>query len=419
MEKSESDLDPSQFLNIMIDDHLDVFIDINNKNTIQGTRLLELLVHYNKNDTVFRYLVRCVRMIMVGSSLTLRSDSTATKILVKFVEICLDDLFDKYYTGKNLIGDIFVICSNAPNALRYVCYTIYSMYNNLNLQSDIAGYRAICTLIIFRYYLAKVISKKPTKDVIEECKKIQEIANFNKEEGDITMMSLVKILISFDIGGSISFNLNDNIVDEYLLDIITLIKTIPELLKEKFIMISNMELKIDETRQQNRITNPKIRLSTGTISTSPTSTPANSPEQTPRTTPRITPRTVMRSISEKLLRVRSREDTIMERPPIQTEERISYIDKSGSQDIFSKNIAKRLLHDIGINMYDSLMNQNNITCSILLHLTEADIIKLGITNAEHIMKIKKLVRKYNQIDINKALNETRLSQSAPHIQLSL
>lgn len=374
MEKDEIRLVEDELVNTLVVKHADVFLNITDAS--YGIKLLELLLHYKNHNSLCRFLEKCVNAIVVDSGLVLRGDSTASNILGKFVEISLNEVFEKYYTGKDILGECFIVCSNAPSILRYICYLIFNACAKLNSSDNVnmIGHRAVSILIIFRYYLGVIINRNlHDKSVIVECKRIQSLASFDQDANPM-IMSLIRMLISYDVGEQINFRLTNNNVVENLVTIIGFLREVVDKSHDTIRLCDLVDANIHENSSSNILKKiPSIK---------------NIGSQIYKARPK-TPRTATKSAS--------------------------FIDHTNEYDTdnISKEITKKIFSDIGLNMYDEIIDEHNISVIELLKLDKHGIENLGIINKEHIRKILKIVQKYNKLDITKLDKDFRLSQSQP------
>ena len=231
----------SKLINTIISDHMDSLL--NNKNKLYSSIILELIIHLELYDVLKTYLNNCITYEMQFHDSIFRDDHNGIKALDRFVQICLDKFFDKNI-NNHLLGNLFVICSNAPKILRDTCLILFN--EGVAKKDDSFAYRTICSLIVFRYYLGQIIPRNITNEtVILECKTIKQCANFEKFSDPI-MMSLVKILISNDVGGGLEFKLSNK---EIISDLEMLISFFDELIITGELQEELKEQKLKDVRQ--------------------------------------------------------------------------------------------------------------------------------------------------------------------------
>lgn len=206
----------SKLINTIISNHINSLLQHEDRS--HSIAILELLIHFDMQETLKIYLSNCTSLEMQSCDNIFRDENNRLKVLDRLVQICLDKFFDKNI-NNNLLGNLFVICSNSPKILRNTCSILFNEGTKIN---DLLGYRTICSLIVFRYYLGQIIPKNiANTNVILECKTIKHCANF-EQFSDPVMMSLVKILISNDIGGDMEFKLNDHAIMDGLKILVSL-----------------------------------------------------------------------------------------------------------------------------------------------------------------------------------------------------
>lgn len=199
-----------KLMNLMVSDYVDVFLMADDQS--RAIKLLELLLYFDLK-CAYRYLKKCVKLIVLDGEMLLRANSIAKFVLCRFVEICLDDLFDKYYKGNDIISECFMICSNAPTILRTVCHYIFNTCRKVNENDSInmLGFRAVSLLVIFEFYIGKILKIYKNDPVqIMECNKIKNISKFDKD-ANVMMMSLIKMLTCHNIGTALI--LKNDVVD--------------------------------------------------------------------------------------------------------------------------------------------------------------------------------------------------------------
>ncbi|QKF94553.1 Ras GTPase activating domain protein [Fadolivirus algeromassiliense] len=360
MEKNEYNIE-EEFIDTIVSKHSDIFLNIND--SFFGIKLLELLVHYGQHNTLCRYLEKCVNLIISESDLILRSDCIATNILSRFVEICLTEPFNKFCNQKDILSECFILCSNAPDILRYVCYLLFNACSKINPSDPInmLGYRAVSILVIFRFYNGTIANKHlHNKEIINECKKLQSIARFD-DVPNTMIMSLIKMIIAYDIGNSLTYKFNEETINNNLQHII--------IFSRKNIDESNNIHNLCDTIEK------KMSRSSRILKRIPS----------------------LRSLGKQKVKELPRKS------------------KSFNDTIYGDDdtveLTKKIFQDAGLTMYNELIDENCITLLDLLSLDKESVEKLGIKNKEHINKILKIVQKYNQIDKGKLTIDLRLTQS--------
>lgn len=223
------------------------------KDASYGIKFLELLLHYEKYDAALKFLAKCVDMIDWDGQLILRQDNIAIQILSGFVSICLKQSFAKHYTGTNLLGECFLICSDAPQILRCVCHLIFKIcgIKNPSDSKNLIGYRAISSLIIFRYCLGEIVNRNlHDETVMMECKKIKDISSFG-ENCNPMIISLIKMLISCDIDCELDFRLCEPHIHRNFGYIIRLLESVLDKSNEIIILSKSSPYGIRRMRRQN------------------------------------------------------------------------------------------------------------------------------------------------------------------------
>jgi hypothetical protein len=187
--------------------------------------ILELLLYFENSQAINDLLNICITSFIIESDkLILRSDSIAISVLVRFIEICLDPIFNTTLKmdQSNIPLIILHVTSLAPVILRKTCRNIFNRLM-LKLNNEKIAYRAICTLVCFRYILPKIIFHNiSNKNIIMECKRIQTMCNFNIDDNDnitIQIMSSVQMLCASRIGAKLDFKLELNQYKKYLVDL--------------------------------------------------------------------------------------------------------------------------------------------------------------------------------------------------------
>ena len=178
-----------------------------------GVYFLELLLNNNMQEECLTYLEKCIEKAIPNVDNIFRDNCIAINILKKFVEICLNNSFDKNSSKENLLKNLLNICNESPKILRQLCKKIF---DDLNAKKENLGYRGVCSLVVFRFYLASMTLKYITnKEVINECKRIQKLANFNEEE-DFTMQSYVNVLTEDKQGNTLNYKITHSKQQMYL-----------------------------------------------------------------------------------------------------------------------------------------------------------------------------------------------------------
>lgn len=353
-------------LNKSIYKHTSIFFDkCPSKYPIE---LLELIIHYQLTDLLFDYLCMCIMEVIKNPENILRSDDNYSIVLTRFVEICLDNKFDNININDNLLGNLFIICSDAPKVFRNVCNKLLDEANKLD---TILGYRAVCTLVIFRYYLAKIIIGNITdRSKIMECKTFQKNINFDmtldenhNKSINSTILSLIKIITAEEIGCDIIFTLSDTVVNKYIGHIVNVCSAefnddleIIRLCNEICINVnSNEEDKINIYATQNKYTHT--------------------------------------SKSMQMIRRKS----YVNRKSINIP---NYIDSSTK----SIEITKYLLNMVDLSIYEEIIDNHKITHTMFFGMDKNKLLKIGIINKKHQKIIIHLIKKCNKLmdyhDIN-------------------
>lgn len=402
-EIKDIDVLTDKFLDNLLNNHLELFLD--HDDSQYASRLFELLLKYGTHEKICNFLLKCIQLSVGISTLTLRSDNVAIAMLNKFVELCLIDVFNKYYEG-NILGDLFVICSNAPTILRFMCKEMFKAFNEFNSDNSNAGYRAVCNLIVFRYYLSKIINMDNEKKTRDECKRINSLGNFNANdtENDASMMSLVKMLIADDIYKGIVFDIPTNISHEYSLDIINYIKN-PAKYPVQYMQSTKLTHEIVELSCS--IEKKILRLQVDTDQSASIQTAAFL-ETKPDDTINRPRRASLTNFLNKT-RIKQRKGVNF------TNDDINIVEES-------KTYVKTLFREDGLTMYDSIIDERNITINVFMKSTIDEITQWGITDKNHIKKITKLIKKCNKeegsrIEKNGTRSErdSRLTQSQPNM----
>jgi hypothetical protein len=162
--------------------------------------LVDLLFHNKQFNTLKKFMIECFEQSIKNSEIILRDGSQGTAGIGRFVENILNPIFTTSYNKKiQLMDFIKDICQHLPTILKEVCKTIFDMAyrKNPNL-----AYRTVCTLIIFKFILPKIVMETLDQEEEvgraqrEECKTLQSRANFT--EPDQEMIELVLNIIRSD-----------------------------------------------------------------------------------------------------------------------------------------------------------------------------------------------------------------------------
>jgi len=346
-------------LNKVVARYTSLFLD--QRSSKYAVELLELVIHYELTDLLLDYLNLCITEIIKNPENVLRANDNYSVILTRFVEICLDKKFDNVYCNDNLLGNLFIICADAPQILRKVCN---KLFNDANKLDPILGYRAVCILVIFRYYLAKVIIQNISdRSKIIECKNLQKNINFDGNI-DIRILSLIKIITAEDIGNDIIFVLNQSTINKYVSDVIS---------------VCNKEFSDDLEI---------IKLCGeiyGDIKYDNCNNTGNTGNNVYNDVENYVENVTYMQMSKTVPIIR----------------RKSYIIKNENK-IFSVSpksieITKYLLNAIGLSIYDDIIDKHKVTHYIFFELDKNKLSKFGIINKKHQKSILMLIKKCNKL----------------------
>lgn len=353
-------------------DYLDLMLS--NPNSKYSLSLLELIIHYDMHNALDIYVDKCISITMQLHDNVLRIDENAGRVFTRIIELCLDKIFDENFDITNLIGSLFVICSNAPRILRKVCLAIFNAGAKID---EFLGYRTVCMILIFRYYIGKVMMKNMTNpNVLIECKKIQSMANFNNLSNYV-MMSLVRILIADDIGDDFILKLCDSVVNNHCENLMDFcLHMLPENTDFsdicKLIELDIKSFQLTHPLQQDyplQQSHPSHSLHSIKVK-------------------RIHKSNSVKQISKHALKKDSPNESLLK----------STSDDKLTSISFSMSIesVKQLLHTIELDMYDDIIDLNGITSHVFIELTIDKMKMIGITNKVHQKNIYKLIKKHKK-----------------------
>lgn len=343
--------------------HTSIFFDkCSSKYPIE---LLELIIHYQLTDLLFDYLYMCISEVVKNPENILRSDDNYSIILTRFVEICLDSKFNDINVSDNLVGNLFIICSDAPKFFRKVCNKLLDEANKLD---SILGYRAVSTLVIFRYYLAKIIIGNITdRSKIMECKTFQKNINFDmtldenhNKSINSTILSLIKIITAEEIGGDMIFTLSDTVVNKYIEHVIDVCSL--EFNDDLEIIRLCNEICININSNEENKTNINIQTDKYTY--------------TAKTVPII------------------RRRSYINRNPNNICNNIYVNHVSPGKSI---EITKYLLNIINLSIYEEIVDNYKITHNMFFDMDKSKLSKIGIINKKHQKSIIYLIKKCNKL----------------------
>ena len=367
-------------------DYLDLIL--HNSNPQYSFSLLELILHYDMYDALDIYINKCILITMKFHDNVLRIDENAGRVFTRIVELYLDKIFDENFDVTNLIGSLFVICSNAPRILRKICLAIFNAGTKID---DCLGYRTVCAIIIFRYFVGKVMMRNMTNpNVLIECKKIQSMANFNNSSNHM-MMSLVRILIADDIGSDFTLKLCDSVVNnhcENLMEFCILI--LPEN-TEVADICKLIERDIKSCQSTHIIQSSQSSQSSQSYQSSK-STQQSYPSHSLQAikVKRIHKSNSVKQISKHAYKKDSSNESL---PKNTSDDKLTSISLS-----MSIESVKHLLHTIELDMYDDIIDLNGITSHVFIELTIDKMKMIGITNKVHQKNIYKLIKKQKKRD---------------------
>lgn len=191
-------------------------------------KLIEILIFLNMKSQLLAFLEICINEVAKDQDNLLRTNCNATLILEKFVEICMDDEFEKHYRGENLLGELFIIASNAPRLLRIICRKLLDATNKNNQN---LGIRGVYVLVAFKYYLSKIINLNVNdENKISECSAFHKTINKDLEMNN-SIISLINMLILDNVGNNITFKIKTYKAIQHIKYIINIAES--ELLRDK------------------------------------------------------------------------------------------------------------------------------------------------------------------------------------------
>ena len=328
-------------------------------------QLMELLLHYRLYDEFYTFIDQCISGVLLFTDNIMRMDNAYTDIFNRFTEICLYEDFDKY-KGNHIMANLFLISANAPKEFREVCHKLFM---KAEANQKYLGYRAVCTMVVFRYYLSRIVANNiENRGIINECKKIQMECNFNAEEVEFPIeqiscevMSIINILTSKDLGRSLDFSLSPKAIEEYFESLISILKT-----------------HFDEINS-NPLYN-LIKLDGSKIVRHPT------------------PRSLTNSSSGHSIINKNNSGS-----KISTFSKTKSIDEKENKNggtprsqRLSREITKRMLHNAGIFEYDEIIDDKELYHCVFLKMDRKELKKLGITDKTHQDKILEVTKQYNK-----------------------
>jgi len=170
-------IDNQYFCKIVKEHSRDV---IDNSESIYALNLVELLVYYREYELLKIFIDNCIEKICSKITNTfLREDDNATKSLIHVTECFLNPIFKKYFDKNNMRATIANICLNAPLYYKEICFNIYC---RLCIHDEGIAKRSMCTLIVFRYLIPKIISKKNNKYLLKELTELHKDMNSKYDE---------------------------------------------------------------------------------------------------------------------------------------------------------------------------------------------------------------------------------------------
>lgn len=117
-------------------------------------RLVDHLLENHRYELFERFVEECTKRICYNLDTIFREDDIPTKCLVYSTKLLLNPIFNKFFDERDIRSSINKICMEGPLPFKKMCQTIYGY---LIRYSMAMAKRSMCTLIIFRYYIPKLL----------------------------------------------------------------------------------------------------------------------------------------------------------------------------------------------------------------------------------------------------------------------
>lgn len=164
--------------------------------------MIKLMYHYKMEsiDTMIDY---CIEKSICDKTTFLRTDTGPVFVLKMITEILLTKILNDNINFHSLEGTLLLICTHSPLELRKMCKKIFTQSNNID---DNMGYKAIISLILFKFFCSFIINMNKDSNNIRKCKLLMDKYIKNEEKKNVSQMrTLVHILIDTN-----AFDLNNN-----------------------------------------------------------------------------------------------------------------------------------------------------------------------------------------------------------------
>lgn len=193
-------------INNLITNH--AYLDEIFKNKEMTMIMVEIMFHYHL-DAIDDLISYCIDKSILDKNTMLRDDNIPTCVFLKITDLMLTDIFNHNFNINELTGSLLLICSRAPFELRKMCLKIFNKSNSI--EPDF-GYKAVVSLVLFRYFSSTVISKHNRNKNLNIVRKCKDIITVFNNPSDECMRSMVRMIIDTGNGKHFDYSIEKNIL---------------------------------------------------------------------------------------------------------------------------------------------------------------------------------------------------------------